>query len=162
MPIALGIILVGLGVVALSLFLDKTAGTAAAVAAGDTTAAGSATGVGPNAVSIRNYLQSQGLSKIAAAGVVGNLQQESSLNPNAPGGGLAQWQAPRGPKDWSLSGQLTYLINELKTSYSGLFSQLNAATSPSQAATLFSDQYERPGIPMLGNRIAYANAAYNA
>ena len=114
----------------------------------------------PGATSIRDYLVSQGLTKTAAAGVVGNLQQESSLNPNAPGGGLAQWQPPRGPTDWSLSGQLKYLVNDLKTSYSGLLSQMNAAATPGQAATLFCDQYERPGMPMLQNRIAYADAAY--
>ena len=114
----------------------------------------------PNATSIRDYLVSQGLTKTAAAGVVGNLQQESSLNPGAPGGGLAQWQPPRGPTDWSLSGQLKYLVNDLKSSYPGLLAQMNAAASPGEAATQFCDQYERPGAPMLQNRIAYADAAF--
>jgi cell wall-associated NlpC family hydrolase len=116
--------------------------------------------VSSSAGSIRDYLVSRGLTKTAAAGVIGNLQQESSLNPNAPGGGLAQWQPPRGPSDWSLSGQLKYLVNDLKTSYSGLLTQMNAAGSPGEAATLFCNEYERPGMPMLQNRIAYANAAY--
>ncbi len=118
--------------------------------------------VSSSAGSIRDYLVSQGLTKTAAAGVVGNLQQESSLNPNAPGGGLAQWQPPRGPTDWSLSGQLKYLVHELKSSYPGLLAQMNTAASPGAAATLFCNQYERPGMPMLQNRIAYANSAYAA
>ena len=109
---------------------------------------------------IMTYLEQNGLTKTAAAGVVGNLQQESSLNPAAAGGGLAQWQAPRGPTDTSLGGQLSYLVTDLRTNYTGLLAQLNAATTPGQAATLFSNQYERPGNPQLQNRINYANAAY--
>ena len=57
--------------------------------------------------------------------------------PGAPGGGLAQWQPPRGPTDWSLSGQLKYLVNDLKSSYPGLLTQMNGAASPGEAATLF-------------------------
>ena len=37
------------------------------------------------------YLESEGLSAYAAAGIVGNLMQESTLNPTEPGYGLAQW-----------------------------------------------------------------------
>jgi len=37
------------------------------------------------------YLESTGLSAYAAAGIVGNLMQESTLNPAEPGYGLAQW-----------------------------------------------------------------------
>jgi hypothetical protein len=107
-----------------------------------------------------SYLQAAGLTRTAAAGVVGNLQQESGLNPNESGGGLAQWQAPRGPSDWSLAGQLAYLVSDLKGPYASLLAQLNQASTPAQAATLFSDNYERPGIPMIGNRINYANQAY--
>ena len=50
-----------------------------------------------NARTAFNYFVSKGLTKIQAAGVVGNLMQESSVNPAAveygggPGRGIAQW-----------------------------------------------------------------------
>ena len=119
-----------------------------------------------------HYLQGEGYTKQAAAGIVGNLQQESSLNPGAPGGGLAQWIGSRwtalvafagqvGLSPHSAEGQFAFLTHEIDTSYPGLKAQLNAASTPGEAATIFSNVYERPGIPALPNRIAYANAAYN-
>lgn len=140
-----------------------TAGTPPydATATGTTTSS-SAAGVADTTQGIMSYLMSQGLSRVAAAGVVGNLQQESSLNPSTPGGGLAQWQAPRGPSSWDFASQLEYLANDLRTTYSGLLSELNAARSPAAAAILFQNQYERPSIPMQSNRINYANQAYQA
>jgi hypothetical protein len=173
MPIALGVLFVGAAIAIIAALAERAAGgslgsssstgaTGSSSSSSDTTTSSSATGVSATAASIMQHLTSNGLSKIAAAGVVGNLQQESGLDPSAPGGGLAQWQAPRGPSDWSLSGQLTYLVNDLRSNYSGLLAQMNRASSPAQAATMFSDQYERPGTPMLQNRINYANAAYGA
>ena len=38
------------------------------------------------------YLESEGIPAFAAAGIVGNLMQESGLNPTEPGYGLAQWK----------------------------------------------------------------------
>jgi hypothetical protein len=169
MPIALGVLFVGAAIAVLAVIAEKKAAGAVIDTSGGTGSgsstdgtAASATGVSADARSIMAYLTSNGLSKTAAAGVVGNLQQESSLNPNTPGGGLAQWQAPRGPTDWSLGGQLSYLVQDLHRSYSGLLAQMNAAATPGEAATLFSTQYERPGNPQLQNRINYANAAYSA
>jgi hypothetical protein len=39
------------------------------------------------------YCESQGIPANAAAGIVGNLYQESDLNPDERGGHLAQWNA---------------------------------------------------------------------
>lgn len=128
---------------------------------------------GSSMASYRNYLQSQGLSKVAAAGVVGNLWQESGGNPKEPGGGLAQWIGARwtallafahthGLSPDSSEAQLAYLVNDLRGPYSSLLSQLNAATTPGQAATLFSNLYERPSDPQLENRVNYAQQAYAA
>lgn len=126
---------------------------------------------GTDMAAFRDALQARGLTKVAAAGVVGNIWQESSGNPNTPGGGLAQWIGKRWANLVSFAGtshpnatqQLDFLVNELASGTQGLtVAQLNAASTPQQAATLFSQQFERPGNPQLANRINYANQAYNA
>jgi hypothetical protein len=102
---------------------------------------------------IVRYLESQGLAPFAAAGVVGNLEQESSLNPQQPGGGLAQWQGSRYPAmvAWAISqgldptsiaGQLAYIAYDLKVNYAGLLAQLDTAPDPGSAAADFEDVYE--------------------
>jgi hypothetical protein len=111
------------------------------------------------------YLESQGFQPAGAAGIVGNLQQESSLNPAEPdgsgGGGLAQWNASwyhvRGPSGElsldafaaahglapvSMAAQLEYLAWDVQTSYPQLVSELNSASSPEEAATMFETTYE--------------------
>ena len=55
-----------------------------------------------NAEVVWNFCMSQGFSKQAAAGVIGNMQQESGVDPAAcqggggPGRGLLQWEAGSG------------------------------------------------------------------
>ena len=99
------------------------------------------------------YLESQGFSAFGAAGIVGNLQQESTLNPLESGGGLAQWGgsryadmvawvAGRSMSPSSMAGQLEYLVFEIRSRYPHLVSQLNSATSPGEAATMFETTYE--------------------
>ena len=104
------------------------------------------------------YLISQGLTPNAAAGVVGNLQQESSLNPTesdgAGGGGLAQWNAgwysqmaayatAHGLPPTSSAGQLMYLVWDLRGPYAWLLAKLNAAPDPGTAAFMFETGYEK-------------------
>jgi hypothetical protein len=131
------------------------------------------TSVGKNAGGLVKTLVAQGLTPIAAAGVVGNLQQESSLNPGAPGGGLAQWIGSRyddlvsyasahGLSPASASAQIGYLISDLTGNYASTLSAMNAASTPAEAAAIFSNEYERPGTPDLSNRQNYAQAAYTA
>lgn len=113
------------------------------------------------------------VGRTGAAGIVGNLQQESSLRSNAPGGHLAQWQGARevgleryaGARGLSPNddqANIGYLIQDLQGPYKGLTHQLRAARTPQQAADLFSAIYERPGIPMLANRERYAAQAAGA
>jgi Phage tail lysozyme len=116
------------------------------------------------------YFQGKGWSKAQAAGIVGNLQQESGLDPNAPGGFLAQWGGSRlagleafarqrGSQVSNPALQLEYIQHELETTESGSAAALRRARTPSEAARAFSEHFERPGIPMLGNRERYAEAA---
>lgn len=110
---------------------------------------------------IVNFFQSKGLSRAAAAGIAGNTKQESSDNPNAPGGGLIQGQGGR-TSHGSLQQQLEGVWGELTGPERGTLGALKAAKTPSEAARIFSQRFERPGIPMLGNRERYANEAYGA
>ncbi len=99
------------------------------------------------------YLESQGISPNGAAGIVGNLEQESGLNAKTPGGGLAQWLGNR----WSAmvawttkqnldpnsnAGQLTYIVYDLRANYAQLLAELNGAPDPGIAATMFESVYE--------------------
>lgn len=105
------------------------------------------------AAQVVQYFESQGISQDGAAGIVGNLEQESGLVPTTPGGGLAQWLgsrwtamvayvSSRGLDPNSLAGQLTYIVYDLRTKYTTLLAELNSASDPSIAATMFETVYE--------------------
>ncbi len=125
-----------------------------------------------------DYLQQElGITREQAAGIVGNLAVESgaSLDPTAIGDngnarGIAQWNGPRkraleafaaqqgrSPDDFRL--QLQFMVHELRTSESGALSALRGTNSAADAALVFSQRYERPGIPHNDRRMAYANQA---
>lgn len=113
-------------------------------------------GVGGEALS---FFQSHGYSKAAAAGIVGNMKQESSLNPNAAGGGLVQGQGGR-TSHGTAKQQFEGVLHELEGSERGTAQALKGARTPEQAAKIFSERFERPGIPMLSNRERYAREAF--
>jgi hypothetical protein len=106
-----------------------------------------------------NYLIQKGLPEHVAAGIVGNLKQESDLNPNATekggnGRGIAQWDvrdrfqdlkrfaAQTGRPHNDLYTQLDYLLKEADNR--GDLNKIKAATNPSEAAYLFAKHFERP------------------
>lgn len=100
------------------------------------------------------YLESEGVSPDGAAGIVGNLQQESGLNPTEPGRGLAQWNPgwwaelvsydnSVGQNSNTVTGQLMYIAEELHTDYSWLLNDLNSARSPQAAAVMWETGYEK-------------------
>ncbi len=110
---------------------------------------------------IMGYFMAKGLSAAQAAGIVGNLQQESGLNPNAPGGGLDQGEGSRA-HGGSTKQQLEAMWKELETSEKGTLAALKAAKSPAEAARIFSEKFERPGEPKMSKREQYAREAYGA
>lgn len=121
----------------------------------------SGNGIPQNAQAIANYLSGKGANKIAIAGILGNIMQESGGDPNAgsnpPGKGLLQILGdPGGTVQQDLAKSWQYI------QANGGISPVNKATTAAQAATIFSDKYERPGNPQLSNRISYANKAYAA
>ena len=119
-----------------------------------------------------NFFVSKGLTKVQSAGIVGNLMQESNVQPTAveygggPGRGIAQWSvggrwnasyhdnvtwyaAAHGLSRWSLTAQLDFIWYELTTFGYGL-STLRAAT------IAFQDRYEICGTCDSTQRIHYA------
>jgi Phage tail lysozyme len=98
-----------------------------------------------NAEAIYNFFIKAGFSENAAAGIVGNIAQESSGNPAAPGGGLIQI-SPGNPgytTNTSLAAQLAAAMKYILAN--GSISDINAhASTPQDAALYFSNQYERP------------------
>lgn len=114
-----------------------------------------------NAQAIANYLASKGANRIAIAGILGNIEQESGGNQNAgsnpPGKGFIQILGDPGG---TVQEDLVRTWNYIQAH--GGIGPVNAAKSATSSATVFCNQYEHPGIPDLQNRIAAANAAYAA
>lgn len=132
-----------------------------------------------------NFFVSKGLTKIQAAGVIGNLMQESSVNPAAvefgggPGRGIAQWSvggrwdtsrndnvtwyaSAHSESRGALNTQLNFIWYEL-TTFSGYgLASLRAATTVTQAVTAFQDKYEICGTCDSSKRITFAQQALSA
>jgi Phage tail lysozyme len=107
-----------------------------------------------------HYFESEGIPPTASAGIVGNLVQESSLNPDEPGGYLAQWNprwwasaaawiSAHGQNPNTAAGQLMYIAANVNEDvdggqfYPGLSADLEQATTPQQAALVWMNDYEQ-------------------
>jgi hypothetical protein len=122
-----------------------------------------------NYATIVSFLAGHGYTDLAAAGIAGNIYQESDGNPESVGtggGGLIGWTPlPAGfvtgnvsaDLETQLSALLTY--NEGWTQYIPL---LNAATSATGAAYIYMTYFERPGLPAAANREGAAAAVAQA
>lgn len=100
-----------------------------------------------------NYYTSKGVPDHVSAAIIGNLRQESQLNPMAVGDngtahGIAQWRGPRlkelharyGPNP-TLDQQLDFVITEPKESK---VIQDMYGMSAEEGAVYFAKKYERP------------------
>ena len=131
-------------------------------------------GCSPSAVTAFDYFVGKGLRDFQAAGVVGNLQQESQLNPrNYPPSasaeqafGIAAWHADRwqllqtffaGRDPWSLDTQLDFVWHELQTNPSYGLAKLISSTTVEDATLAFQDNFEKCGDCRPDTRIRYAN-----
>jgi hypothetical protein len=129
---------------------------------------------------IWNGLTSNGFNEIAAAGIMGNLKAESNLDPTiceggghsanikvdgTTGYGLAQWTyvtrqksladfaAQKGKNSGDLMVQIDFLVQEIKLY--GLVDKLNACRTPSEAAYLFHEDFEKSAdTPTMAQRRA--------
>jgi hypothetical protein len=141
---------------------------------------------GDNAMQAYEFLKGKGLSDVAAAGLVGNLLQESGrgggkLDPTmvhdgGKGIGIAGWNndgarngggrraelqrlaAARGTSETDFTTQLEHLWSELNGPERRALDRLSQAKTPEEAAVIASQAFFRPGTPKIMNRIAYANA----
>jgi Phage tail lysozyme len=141
---------------------------------------------GDAAQAISQDLKSRyGLNDAQAAGVLGNLQQESGLkgdinqggaegapsnnfaDDNGNGWGLAQWGGTRkqGEIDYahqhgldpgSLEANIGFMNQELDTTYSKTISDIKNTSTPEDAALAWDKDYELASDPQMGNRNQYA------
>lgn len=130
-----------------------------------------------NALSIAKYFKKNvpGATNNAIAGLLGNWQQESSLNPasveqpSGAGHGLGQWTggrwtllnayAKKHHKNWTNLGlQLSFALNGDGTDSSLLKSLLKKKGSVEELTNEIQIKYERAGRPNMSNRISYAKA----
>lgn len=121
-----------------------------------------------------------GYTPIQAAAIVGNLMQESGMDPGISqiggggGFGLAQWTwLPRkkalfaylNSRDLpysSLMGQLDFILIEMaEDSFKSSLRAFKEATTISLATMIFCNTYERPGVPHMAKRMQFAVAALN-
>jgi len=130
-----------------------------------------------------DYFVGKGLTPFQAAGIVGNLDQESGVNPNSvqsggPGRGIAQWSVG-GRWDTSagdnavayaaqhnlgvhtLQLQLDFIWFELTTHGYG-FTQLKATTNVTDATVEFMTRFEICGTCVTTQRVNYAKAVLAA
>jgi hypothetical protein len=129
------------------------------------------------------FFVGKGLSSVQAAGIVGNLDQESGMNPTVPGGdpahGIAQWLSggrwdskPNDNLQWfarqhggcpdMLNTQLEFIWYELQTFPSYGLAQLQGATTVADATIAFQNRFEGCGACNQSGRIANASRALNA
>lgn len=123
-----------------------------------------------NASTVYNFFVSKGLKSYQAAAFVGNLYQESRLDPtvvNSIGAtGIAQWLGPRKANllkkrnYTTLQTQLDFIWEELQGPENRAYKAIIATTNISDAALVIRKRYERPGESEANDaaRLQYAKA----
>lgn len=110
---------------------------------------------GGNEKKVWDALKKQGFSDIAAAAIMGNIQQESGFDPkntNSNGAyGLCQWMAERKSnlmqrkKYDTINTQIEYLCWEFSNGYKSAYDKLKKASSIEECVKIMVEDYERPG-----------------
>jgi len=125
-----------------------------------------------------DYFKTKGYTETQSAGIVGNLIQESNMNPaisqigGGPGRGIAQWSTGgrwdrgtnslvafanrKGVSRWALQTQLDFITFELDTFPVYGKAQLKAATTIDAAVLAFERKYEICGQCVTSTRVAKA------
>ncbi len=133
-----------------------------------------------NEQDVVSFFTGKGYEPHQAAGIAGNLVQESSLNPTAKNPksgafGFAQWLGPRKKAfmDFAMKAkkdikdplaQLEFIDHELNTTERKAKDRLLTSRDASEAAVNFSNHYERAGANEKKNatRASYANKILGA
>ena len=118
-----------------------------------------------NVTTIVNFLLDHGYSRTAAAGIAGNIYQESKGDPESVGmggGGLIGFTPlPSGYVTGNASSDLQTQLEAILTynqQWSSYLPALNSASTPSSAAYVYVTYFERAGIPETSTREASADA----
>lgn len=140
-------------------------------------------GASANAQTVYNALRAKGYSNAAAAGAVGNLQQESGVNPGSQqtggaGRGIAQWGSGAGSggrwqvenqyaaskkeDPWALNTQIGFLEQEMNQRGYGATSTFGRSTNVATATQSFETGIEQAGNVQEASRSTYAQNAYAA
>jgi hypothetical protein len=122
-----------------------------------------------NVSAIVSFLLAHGYSDNAAAGIAGNIYQESKGNPESVGmggGGLIGWTPlPSGFVTGNVTADLDTQLAALLTYNQGwhqYIAELDAASSPADAAYIYVTMFERAGIPAASTREAAATDVASA
>ena len=122
-----------------------------------------------NVTAIVSFLLANGYSDNAAAGIAGNMYQESKGDPESEGmggGGLIGFTPlPAGYVTGNPATDLQTQLNAVLTYNQGWASYLpalNAAASPADAAYIYVTDFERAGIPAASTREASADNVASA
>ena len=129
------------------------------------------------------FFVGKGLSSVQAAGIVGNLIQESTVLPSAsepggPGRGIAQWSsggrwnstyhdnlawyaAQHGMSTSSLTTQLDFVWYELENFSAYGLGRLRSASTVASAVEVFETDYEACGACSQSRRISFAEEVYS-
>lgn len=121
------------------------------------TESGATGGMPANASGIYAYLAAHGMNKAGAAGVLGNILQESGGRPNIPGGLIQITGDPGGSLTSDLKRVLAYI------NANGSVGDINRhSPNPRDAALYFMNVYERPAkaTENAARRIAGAEASF--
>jgi hypothetical protein len=126
-----------------------------------------------------NRFTEAGLPSHVAAGLVGNLMQESgpTINPEAVGDngnafGSAQHNGPRrraleafaakrGVGAGDFDTQLDFILHEGNTTEKRAWNAILATKTADEAARVASDKFWRPGVPHVEQRMGYASSIYD-
>ena len=122
-----------------------------------------------NYAAIVDFLVARGYTDFAAAGIAGNIYQESKGDPESEGmggGGLIGWTPlPSGLVTGNPATDLQTQLSAILTFNQGWASYipaLNAAATPAAAADIYVTDFERAGIPAASEREASAEAVATA
>ena len=146
---------------------------------GSVNTSGGVGGVGQgntSAEQVWHGLKAQGFTEQAAAGILGNLQQESGVNPlskqaGGPGRGIMQWSEGarwttltnwaqgQNLNPWDLNAQFQFMIKELRDG--GWYETLKGMTDINTAVKYFHDKMERSADTSMDRRNSYAQFYFN-
>jgi Phage tail lysozyme len=122
-----------------------------------------------NVTAIVTFLVAHGYSDNAAAGIAGNMYQESKGNPESEGmggGGLIGFTPlPGGYVTGNTAADLQTQLEAVlayNQQWSSYLPELNDAASPADAASIYVTDFERAGIPAASTREASAEAVASA